>query len=202
MKCNRSAFKIVLKNPHRFFGEDFFLILTYRSKKIVITSEAISVDEIFAIDVNSRSKCEGAVLTQSYKKRNAQNRLFIKKEAQIRLAGRAAELLFWKCEDRLSLGAVNDISKATYFIRKAITQCGFSLDNNIIDYSQFSSQQLEVQEEVKLWMKDAHEKVTHVLDKNWHLVEKLASALIDKRTLFKEDIEQLLYINDSMKLLH
>mgnify|MGYP000029401671 CR=1 FL=1 len=182
--------------------DDDISIVYHEAGHAIALSMLFSVDEIFAIDVHSRSECEGAVLTRSYKKRNAQNRLFIKKEAQIRLAGRAAELLFWKCEDRLSLGAANDISKATYHIRKAITHYGFSLDNHIIDYSQFSSQQLEVQEEVKLWMKDAHEKVTHLLDKNWHLVEKLASALIDNRTLFKENIEQLLFTKNSIKLLH
>ncbi|MBA6348118.1 AAA family ATPase [Colwellia sp. BRX8-9] len=150
-----------------------------------------SPEHVFAIDTNNRGKVEGFVLSNNYQQTHANNRLLMKKELQVYLAGRAAELLFWQCDDRLTFGTANDISKATSYVKKAIVKCGLSLNSQIIDYQQFSPTQLEIQEEVKLWLNDAHEKVSTLLSDNLDTLERLANDLIKHKTIFNNDFKKL-----------
>jgi len=151
-----------------------------------------SSEHIFAIDTHNRGKVEGFVLSDNYRQDHAKNRLLMKKEIQVCLAGRAAELLHWQCDDRLTFGASDDISKATSFVKKAIVKCGLSLNTQLIDFQQFSPTQLDIQEEVKLWMKDAHEKVSELLSNNQEVLERLANELIKNKMIFKNDFKNLI----------
>jgi cell division protease FtsH len=121
------------------------------------------------------------------------------------LSGRASEELFLK---EISTGASDDFKKATKIARAMVTEYGMSelgpiqlehtsedvfLGRDYTKNKNFSDAvALEIDNEVRKIIGECYKNAKEILSKNKKLVDLLASTLIEKETLTKEEIEELI----------
>ena len=110
------------------------------------------------------------------------------------LGGRAAEEIVF---NSVTTGASNDIERATKLVRNMITLYGMSDKFGLMGLETVENQYLdgrtvlncsdrtaaEVDDEVKLVLKDAYSKVKEMLAENREVLDKVADFLIDKETI-------------------
>ncbi len=128
------------------------------------------------------------------------------------LSGRVSEEMFL---NETSTGASDDIKRATKIARSMVTEYGMSSlglvqleqrSENVFlgrDYNQsknFSDQvALEIDKEVRKIIEECHNKAKDILKKNSKLVDILAATLMEKETLTKEEIEEIVEANSNIK---
>ena len=120
------------------------------------------------------------------------------------LGGRVSEELYF---GEISTGASDDFSKATKIARAMVTEYGMSdlgpvqlehKEEGVFlgrDYNKtrnFSeSVALEIDEEVRKIVNECYKKATKILKDNEKLVKLLSDTLVEKETLTKEEIDEL-----------
>lgn len=122
------------------------------------------------------------------------------------LSGRAAEEIYLK---EISTGATDDLKRATKIARSMVTEYGMSSlgpmqyehrNESVFlgrDYNQsknFSDQvALLIDQEVKKIIENCYAKSKKIISENKKLIDVLAETLIEKETLTKEEIEQIVF---------
>ena len=123
------------------------------------------------------------------------------------LGGRVAEELFFNV---LSSGASDDFNKASYWTRKMVCDYGMSDELGPVIYKQgrgefeYSQKTAEkIDEVVHNTLQDAQTKTKQLLQTNKDKLEKLALTLLEKETLYADEIYELLGIEsrESFKLI-
>ncbi|MEG1457066.1 MAG: ATP-dependent zinc metalloprotease FtsH [Bacilli bacterium] len=126
-------------------------------------------------------------------------------QIQTLLAGRVSEELFM---DEISTGASDDFRRATKTARSMVTEYGMS-DLGPVQFEHKESEvflgrdynksrnysdtvALEIDKEVRKIIDECYKKAKDILKNNKELVEALASTLIEKETLTKEEIESII----------
>ena len=120
------------------------------------------------------------------------------------LGGRVSEELFF---GEISTGASDDFSRATKIARSMVTEYGMSdlgpvqlehKEEGVFlgrDYNKtrnFSDKvALEIDQEVRKIVNECYEKATKILKDNEKLVKLLSDTLIEKETITKEEIDEL-----------
>jgi AFG3 family protein len=111
------------------------------------------------------------------------------------LGGRVAEEIFFSND--ITTGASDDIQKLTQLAYRYITNFGmgeeipnFHFDNENLNYSDKTKEIID--EEVKKIIKNSHEKVTNIINKNKVLVKKIANELLEKETLQGKELYKIL----------
>ncbi len=130
------------------------------------------------------------------------------------LGGRVSEELFL---GEISTGASDDFSRATKIARSMVTEYGMSdlgpiqfetksegvfLGRDYTKSKNFSDQvALEIDKETRKIIDQCYQTAHKVLDKNQELVKVISEALIDRETLTKEEIDEIVddYENDRKK---
>jgi cell division protease FtsH len=118
----------------------------------------------------------------------------------------AEELIFGP--SKVTTGAGSDIEQATAIARRMVTQFGMSekigmmavgdreqeifLGREFGQRREVSERTAEmVDDEVKRFIDEAHEKARKILNENRELLERIATALLDRETIDREDIDLL-----------
>ena len=128
------------------------------------------------------------------------------------LAGRACEEHYL---DEISTGASDDLKRATKIARSMVTEYGMSAlgpmqfehrSESVFlgrDYNQsknFSDQiALLIDQEVKKIIEECYDRAKKIVSKEKKLIEILSNKLIEKETLTKEEIEELVSANSNFK---
>ena len=128
------------------------------------------------------------------------------------LAGRACEEHYL---DEISTGASDDLKRATKIARSMVTEYGMSAlgpmqfehrSESVFlgrDYNQsknFSDQiALLIDQEVKKIIEECYDRAKKIVSKEKKLIEILSNTLIEKETLTKEEIEELVSANSNYK---
>ena len=128
------------------------------------------------------------------------------------LAGRACEEHYL---DEISTGASDDLKRATKIARSMVTEYGMSAlgpmqfehrSESVFlgrDYNQsknFSDQvALLIDQEVKKIIEECYARAKKIVSKEKKLIEILSNTLIEKETLTKEEIEELVSANSNYK---
>ena len=128
------------------------------------------------------------------------------------LSGRASEETYMK---EISTGASDDFKRATKIARNMVTQYGMSSlgpmqfehqSESVFlgrDYNQttnFSDQvALLIDQEVKKIIDDCYKEAKRIVSSEKKLIDVLANALIEKETITKEEIEDLVEANSNYK---
>ena len=129
------------------------------------------------------------------------------------LSGRASEETYMK---EISTGASDDFKRATKIARDMVTQYGMSSlgpmqfehqSESVFlgrDYNQtknFSDQvALLIDQEVKKIIDDCYKEAKRIVSSEKKLIDVLANALIEKETITKEEIEDLVEANSNYKV--
>ena len=129
----------------------------------------------------------------------------VRANLSVSLAGRAAEEIFFGA-NKITTGAESDIAMATRLARYSITTAGLSDKIGLIAVNQVNTfgQRIAlenasektaelVDNEIRIWLDNAHKDAKSILTKGKATVEKLAKALLDKETLSGEEIKEIVF---------
>lgn len=168
----------------------------------LVIAEVYSPDDVLAVDIRRRADTESLVLFANLQARYAITRATVKKQLQVLLAGRAAEQVLLNDPDQLSRSDASDIRSATELAKKAIGQWGLSSTCDMVDKSQFSMSEAELQLEVGNWMTDAYNSAFAICEKKRPVLMRLAESLIKSQVLYFSDIQRLLSVSKCSNSLH
>ena len=121
------------------------------------------------------------------------------------LGGRVAEEIIIK---DISAGASNDISVVTSKARKMVTEWGMSDKIGPVNYGGndqvFIGRDMQtranyseamatvIDEEIQSIIKTAHQKATELLTQNKHLLDTMARLLIERETIYQEEVDLIM----------
>ena len=115
----------------------------------------------------------------------------LRRRAIVLYAGRAAEyLLAGEQEGQVSTGACDDIRQATSIIQNL---AAFSQQNGLLDYSDFGrAGEKKVMDQCEVISKQIWQETVEFARENWDKIDAVAKGLMEKDTLVKEEIRQLI----------
>jgi cell division protease FtsH len=140
------------------------------------------------------------------------SRSYLQNQMAVALGGRIAEEIIFG-EEEVTTGASNDLQQVTRVARQMVTRFGMSdrlgpvalgrqngnmfLGREIASDRDFSdTTAATIDEEVRKLVGEAYERAKNVLVGNKHILDKLASMLIEKETVDAEELQELLANSD------
>ena len=151
--------------------------------------------KIEQITITPRNKALGFVAynyEDNYKNLSKKD---IKKELQILLAGRFAQIKKYGLEG-IDSGARNDLEKATNLAYVAITELGMDEELGNVNLNSVNEIKLsldgKIRDRVLAWLKEAEENVKNLIDENFDKIEKVANRLLKEETIDEEELLELL----------
>jgi len=154
-------------------------------------------DPLHKISIVPRARALGVAHSLPEKDKYVISKKEMMASIMIALAGRAAEEIVF---DQLTTGSYSDFRSATDSARKMVCYYGMSdlgmtiygQGSTDFDYSQKVAEQID--EQVNKILKDCYEKAKDILIKNRDKLDKLATALLEKETMFASEVYELLGI--------
>jgi cell division protease FtsH len=165
-----------------------------------------NTDPVHKISVIARGQALGYTLTLPEEDKFLMTREELIDELTMLLGGRVAEELI---VGDITTGAANDIERATKVARQMVTEYGMSDEigpltlgqkqhevflgrdfNSQPDYSEHVA--FEIDSEVRRLIDDAHDEALEVLQEHRPKLDELASRLIERETIEREEVEAFL----------
>ncbi|AGF57912.1 MULTISPECIES: ATP-dependent metallopeptidase FtsH/Yme1/Tma family protein [Clostridium] len=120
---------------------------------------------------------------------------YLKNKIKVSLGGRAAEeIIFGK--DKISTGAHGDLSQTTDIALKMISEYGMGDTLGLIKLSSvgslYSSYGNPVIEECKNLVNELYKETLELLNENKSSLEKIALELLDKETLYEDELKMII----------
>ncbi|SKA83889.1 membrane protease FtsH catalytic subunit [Clostridium sp. USBA 49] len=161
----------------------------------LLTLKVLPNDKLSKVTIIPTSKGAGGYTLSIPEDKLYQNKDYLKRRIMVLLAGRAAEEIIFGTEF-ITTGAHNDIEQTTKIVSSMITQYGMGETLGLLNLEQLSYLNYisteDIVKECKNTVNSLYEEVKSIILNNKDLLEKIATALIEKETLLYEDIENLL----------
>jgi len=185
--------------------EEKTLTAYHEAGHALAASKLPSADPVQRVSIISRSYTLGFTDISPQRDRYNETKTRLLGFITISLAGRAAEELVYKEE---TVGAANDIEKATQIAKKMVCEFGMSSLGPIlygggeekrwlafqlgekVSYSEEMAKKID--NEVKKIVDGCFKEAKDILQKNRKVLDNLAKELVIKETLEKEDIDKIL----------
>ena len=190
-------------------------VFTEKEKKITAYHEAghalVSLllpgaSELKKVSIISRGQAAGYTMKMPTEERYLKTRTEFLADIAALLGGYLAEELEFK---DVSTGAANDLQEATGLSRSLVTKYGMSEKLGPITFGKteemiFLGREISteknysettatlIDKEINKIIQQCYKKASHVLQENKKQLDKIAKALIEKETLEREEIEQLI----------
>ena len=110
-------------------------------------------------------------------------------------AGRIAELLLFGDEKLVTTGASGDIEHATKTIMEMVGSYGMSKEVGMLNLNILGTNNAEMLKQAKELSKRLYDETETFMRENWHLVVAVAEELLEKETIFENELEVLLQID-------
>jgi len=190
-------------------------ILTDKEKKIAAWHEAghalvnaslPHTDPVRKVSIIARGRAAGYTLKLPTEDRHLKTKTEFTEELAVLMGGSAAEKLVF---GEMTTGSANDLEQATDLARKLVTRFGMSdklgprtfgeqeelifLGKEIVtekDYSEKTAAQID--EEVSKFIVEAQKVAQNIVIQKRTLLDKIASRLIEKETIEKEEFENIM----------
>lgn len=125
-----------------------------------------------------------------------QNKSYLLNRIKVLLGGRAAEeIIFGK--EKITTGAYSDLKHSTNLVTNMITAYGMGESLGLLTLSEIgdlsSSTKDEIIRECKTLIDKLYEDTKNILLSNKNLLEDITNALLEKETLYYEDMEKILH---------
>jgi cell division protease FtsH len=174
----------------------------------VVSLKTEGSDPIHKVTIVPRGRALGLMMSLPEKDRYGQTKEWLIGRLAIAFGGRVAEELIFG-PSKVTTGAGSDIEQATTIARRMVTQFGMSekigmmavgdREQEIFLGREFG-QRREVSErtaqvvddEVKHFLDEAHENARRILTEHRALLDQIASALLDRETIDREDLDLIL----------
>ncbi len=171
----------------------------------LITELLPGTDPVHKITIIPRGRALGLTMQLPTEEKHSHSKTYLKNNLCILLGGRVAEELVY---GEITTGSGNDIERASALARKMVCELGMSEEVGPLTFSrpgeqggtgsapQFYSEEtaLAIDRAVKGMVLSAHAAVTKLLSENRTILQAMATALLDKETLGREDIEKLMAV--------
>jgi ATP-dependent metalloprotease FtsH len=146
--------------------------------------------KIEQITITPRNKALGFVAyndEDNYKNLSKED---IKKQLQILLAGRFAQIKKYGTEG-IDSGARNDLEKATRLAYMAIAELGMDEELGNVNLESLIEHKLNIDDKIRdrvlAWLKEAEKSVAKLIDKNFDKIKKVAARLLEEETIDEEE---------------
>jgi cell division protease FtsH len=173
----------------------------------VVSMKTPGSDPIHKVTIVPRGRALGLMMSLPEKDRYGQTKEWLIGRLAIAFGGRVAEELIFG-PSKVTTGAGSDIEQATAIARRMVTQFGMSekigmmavgdreqeifLGREFGQRREVSERTAEiVDDEVKRFIDEAHEKARKILNDHRELLERIALALLDRETIDRADIDLL-----------
>ena len=173
----------------------------------VVSMKTPGSDPIHKVTIVPRGRALGLMMSLPEKDRYGQTKEWLIGRLAIAFGGRVAEELIFG-PSKVTTGAGSDIEQATAIARRMVTQFGMSekigmmavgdreqeifLGREFGQRREVSERTAEiVDDEVKRFIDEAHEKARKILNDHRELLERIALALLDRETIDRDDIDLL-----------
>lgn len=199
------AFSIVLAghekiNRDHIKDKDKKITAYHESGHALLSLKVLPMDKLSKVTIIPSTKGAGGYTLSIPEDSLYQNKDYLKKRIMVLLAGRAAEEIIFGSES-ITTGAYNDFQHTTKMIYNMVTQYGMGNTLGLLNLSELSSSVNVNNEAIIKECKDTidslYSEVKSILSEDRELLEKLTSTLIEKETLFYEDIIELTADNNS-----
>jgi cell division protease FtsH len=190
-------------------------LISEREKKIIAYHEGghalvafllPNADPVHKISVIPRGRALGFTLTLPTEDKFLVAREELIDELAMLLGGRVAEELIF---GDITTGAQNDLDRATKIARQMVTEYGMSdrlgpltlgqksgevfLGRDFASHPDYSDQvAFEIDSEIRVLIDRAHDEALEILTEYRERLDRIAAALIEKETVEKEDLVNLL----------
>ncbi|MCU1414942.1 MAG: cell division protein FtsH [Microbacteriaceae bacterium] len=182
------------------------LITAYHEGGHALVATAMNnTDPVTKITILPRGRALGYTMVMPVEDRYSVSRNELLDQLAYAMGGRVAEEIVFHDP---TTGASNDIEKATQTARKMVTEFGMSSNIGSVklgsgqgemwlgrdmgsqrDYSERVSEQVD--DEVKTLIENAHNEAWEVINNNRDILDKLATALLEKETLDHNELAEI-----------
>ncbi len=192
------------------------LVLTENERKLTAYHEAghavlglriPGLDPVHKVTIVPRGRALGITASLPEQDRHTYTKEWLEGQLAMLFGGRVAEEMIFGIE-RVTTGAGNDIERATSMARRMVTQFGMSEVIGLMaigdaDHEVFLGREIGhrrmvsehtarlVDTEVKRILDESHERARQILEKENDLMERIASALLERETLNHVEIKLL-----------
>lgn len=111
---------------------------------------------------------------------------------KVSYAGRIAELLLFGDEKLVTTGASGDIEQATANIKEMVSVYGMNKNIGMLNLDILGVDKAELFKHSVELSKRLYDETETFMRKNWHLVEKVALALLEKETISEGELDVLM----------
>jgi cell division protease FtsH len=210
MKEVEEAIDRVMAGPERksrVMSEREKRVIAYHEGGHALVAHVLpNTDPVHKISVISRGRALGYTLTLPEQDKFLMTREELTDELAMLLGGRVAEELI---VGDITTGAANDIERATKIARQMVTEYGMSdvigpltlgqKQHEVFLGRDFQSQPdysdsvaFEIDNEVRQMIDQAHDEALEILQEWRPKLDELASTLIERETIDREDVERML----------
>lgn len=111
---------------------------------------------------------------------------------KVNYAGRIAELILFNDEKLVTTGASSDIQNATQTIKEMISAYGMNKDVGMLNLEILGVDKSEMHKTAVELSKRLYDETEAFMRDNWHLVDKVAIALLEKETIWEAELDSLM----------
>ncbi|HKV74011.1 MAG TPA: ATP-dependent zinc metalloprotease FtsH [Gemmatimonadales bacterium] len=175
----------------------------------VVSLKTPNSDPIHKVTIVPRGRALGLMMSLPDTDRHGHSREWLVGRLAISFGGRVAEELVFG-HDKVTNGASSDIEQATSIARRMVTHWGMSdkvgmmavgdreqeifLGREFGQRREVSERTAElVDDEVKRLLDEAHEKSRRILSENRALLDTIATTLLERETIGREDLDLLVH---------
>ncbi len=212
-----NAIERVIAGPEkksRIISEEEKRIIAFHESGHALLSHILpNTDPVHKISIISRGRALGYVITLPEEDKYLKTKKELLDNITQLLGGRVSEEMTF---DDITSGAQNDIDRATKIVRKMVTEFGMSsklgpityrldeeevfLGKEIVSRPHYSEEiASEIDREVKSIIQESYEKAKQILTENKDALTMLATTLMDKETLSREQVMSMLFNVKSQK---
>ena len=185
-------FKIIMqgnKKKNKDDDKQLELIAWHESGHTLVT-KLLTKTGVPTVTIIGSTSGAGGVTFMTPEEEKLSSKKDLKNEIKISYGGRAAEELLLGNSDDITTGASQDIRQATSVIKSYISNYGMG-DKGLLDVRQLTSQYDILEEATKL-SNDLYKETFDFLKENFDKLKALATALLEKETLYEDEIDVIL----------
>ena len=212
-----NAIERVIAGPEkksRIISEEEKRIIAFHEAGHALLSHILpNTDPIHKISIISRGRSLGYVITLPEEDKYLKTKKELLDNITQLLGGRVSEEMTF---DDITSGAQNDIDRASKIVRKMVTELGMSsklgpimyrldeeevfLGKEIMSRPHYSEEiASEIDREVRNIIRESYEKAKQILTENKDALIMLATTLMEKETLSREQVVKMLFNVKSQK---
>ncbi|MGN0804158.1 MAG: ATP-dependent zinc metalloprotease FtsH [Candidatus Coproplasma sp.] len=187
----------------------------HESGHCILAKLCENCDPVHEVTIIPRGNAGGFTMTRPENDRAYYSKNFMLDDICMGLGGRVAEEIVIK---DISSGASGDIKQVTKFARMMVTELGMSEKLGLVNYSDDSQPMFigrdmathntyseetarQIDEEVRSIVNEQHERALKLLTENKSILENMARVLIERETIYAEEVDMLMEGKDYKEVL-